>query len=125
MKHKVISKILLKLSGFAFLTVAVMSVPMLVDSGFSGIIKGGQLQAAEEEGRRAPPEARSSQTLGRRMVTRINEVMELRDMELFTEALEVLEQVKEDYDRDRLNDREKFVMWQFYANLYQIQERYD
>jgi len=79
----------------------------------------------DEDGRRAPPEARSSQTLGRRVFTRINEVMELRDMEQYDEALEILGEIKEDFDRDRLNDREKFVMWQFYANIYQVQEQYD
>lgn len=114
-----------KLTGFAFMTAAVMAVP-LVDIAGIDVIKGGQAVAQDdEEGRRAPPEARSSQTLGRRVFTRINEVMELRDMEMYTEALAVLDEVKEDFDRDRLNDREKFVMWQFYANLYQIQEQYD
>ena len=126
MTSNTISYSLLKVSGFTLLLAAVMAVPFFVNSATPGLIKNTQLLAAEEEeGRRAPPEARSSQTLGRRVFTRINEVMELRDMELFDEALEVLGEIKEDFDRDRLNDREKFVMWQFYANLYQIQERYD
>ncbi len=79
----------------------------------------------DDNGRRAPPEARSSQTLSRQVFTRINEVMELRDMENYVEALQVLGEVRELFDRDRLNDREKFVMWQFFANIFQIQENYD
>src|SRR5210317_925750 len=126
MTRNTISYSLLKVSGFTLLLAAVMAVPFFVNSALPGLIKNIALIAAEEEeGRRAPPEARSSQTLGRRVFTRINEVMELRDMELYAEALEVLGEIKEDFDRDRLNDREKFVMWQFYANIYQVQENYD
>jgi tetratricopeptide (TPR) repeat protein len=126
MTRNTISYSLLKVSGFTLLLAAVMAVPFFVNSAVPGLIKNTALLAAEEEeGRRAPPEARSSQTLGRRVFTRINEVMELRDMELYAEALEVLGEIKEDFDRDRLNDREKFVMWQFYANIYQVQENYD
>ena len=124
MNLRINTTVLLKLSSFVFLTAVMMVVPTISDSVIPGFINGGQVLAANNE-RRAPPTARSSQTLGRRMVGRINEVMELRDMELFDEALEILEEVREDYDRDRLNDREKFVMWQFYANIYQIQEKYD
>jgi len=126
MTRNTISYSLLKVTGFTLLLAAVMAVPFFVNSALPGLIKNIALIAAEEEeGRRAPPEARSSQTLGRRVFTRINEVMELRDMELYAEALEVLGEIKEDFDRDRLNDREKFVMWQFYANIYQVQENYD
>lgn len=116
--------LLKKLPGMALMTAAVMALPMADIAGFD-VIRGGQVFAQDDDDRRAPPEARSSQTLGRRVFTRINEVMELRDMEMYAEALEVLNEVKADFDRDRLNDREKFVMWQFYANLYQIQEQYD
>ena len=126
MTRNTISYSLLKVTSFTLLLAAVMAVPFFVNSALPGLIKNIALIAAEEEeGRRAPPEARSSQTLGRRVFTRINEVMELRDMELYAEALEVLGEIKEDFDRDRLNDREKFVMWQFYANIYQVQENYD
>ena len=105
-----------------FLLAAVIVLLPLADLS----LIGGQALAQDddEEGRRAPPAARSSQTLGRRVYTRINEVMELRDMEDYMGAMAVLDEVKEDYNRDRLNDREKFVMWQFYANLHQIQENY-
>jgi tetratricopeptide (TPR) repeat protein len=108
----------LLLSGFIFV------LPVLVASTGNQLFSNTGVMAADDDGARAPPAARSTQTLGRRVYTRINEVMELRDMELYAEALEVLGEIREDYDRDRLNDREKFVMWQFYANLYQIQEQY-
>jgi tetratricopeptide (TPR) repeat protein len=108
----------LLLSGFIFV------LPVLVNSTGNQLFSNTGVMAADDDGARAPPAARSTQTLGRRVYTRINEVMELRDMELYAEALEVLGEIREDYDRDRLNDREKFVMWQFYANLYQIQEQY-
>ncbi|MDG2176181.1 MAG: hypothetical protein P8M72_08650 [Gammaproteobacteria bacterium] len=108
----------LLLSGFIFV------LPVLVNLTGNQLFSNTSVMAADDDGARAPPAARSTQTLGRRVYTRINEVMELRDMELYAEALEVLGEIREDYDRDRLNDREKFVMWQFYANLYQIQEQY-
>ena len=123
MKTTIFTKLLRGLTSFLLLVTAVSMMP-LADISF---IQGGSVfaQDEDEDGRRAPPEARSSQTLGRRVFTRINEVMELRDMELFDEALAILDEIKEDFDRDRLNDREKFVMWQFYANIYQVQEKYD
>lgn len=115
---------LLSRAGKLLFLVTVMTLVPLADISF---IKNTAALAQDEDddGRRAPPEARSSQTLGRRVFTRINEVMELRDMEMFAEALLILDEIKEDFDRDRLNDREKFVMWQFYANIHQIQENYD
>ena len=107
----------LLLSGFLFV------LPVLVTLTGNHFFSNVGVMAAEED-RRAPPVARSTQTLSRRVYTRVNEVMELRDMELYAEAMEVLDEIREDYDRGRLNDREKFVMWQFYANLYQIQDQY-
>lgn len=108
------------------LVLAVSAIPAIdAISGANVFNNTSAIAQDDEEGRRAPPEARSSQTLGRRVFTRINEVMELRDMEEYDEALLVLNEIKEDFDRDRLNDREKFVMWQFYANLYQVTDRYD
>jgi len=123
MKQIKFQKLLPELGKFLFLAAALIVLPV----ADIPVIGSSQVLAQDEDddGRRAPPEARSSQTLGRRVFTRINEVMELRDMEQFAEALEVLGEIKEDFDRDRLNDREKFVMWQFYANIYQIQEQYD
>lgn len=123
MKQIKFQKLLPELGKFLFLAAALTVLPV----ADIPVIGSSQVLAQDEDddGRRAPPEARSSQTLGRRVFTRINEVMELRDMEQFAEALEVLGEIKEDFDRDRLNDREKFVMWQFYANIYQVQEKYD
>ena len=118
MQKTILATTFLLLAGFLFV------LPVMVASSGSKLFSNTSVMAAEEDGARAPPAARSTQTLGRRVYTRINEVMELRDMDLIAEALEVLGEIREDYDRDRLNDREKFVMFQFYANLYQIQENY-
>ena len=97
---------------------------MLVSSVSFSLVNTAFAADEDDEGKRAPPEARSSQTLSRQVFTRINEVMELRDMEDLVGAREVMDEIKELYDRDRLNDREKFVMWQFYANLDQLEENY-
>lgn len=123
LKNIIFPRLLQKLAKSLLLAAVVTALPF-ADFQF---ISGNQVlaqRAEEEEGRRAPPEARSSQTLSRQVFTRINEVMELRDMDDFAGAMEVLDEIKDLYDRDRLNDREKFVMWQFYANLYQIAENY-
>lgn len=123
LKKNIFPSFLQNLTKTVLLSAVVAALPF-ADFQF---ITGNQAmaqRAEEEDGRRAPPEARSTQTLSRQVFTRINEVMELRDMEDYDGALEVLNEVRELYDRDRLNDREKFVMWQFFANLHQIQERY-
>ena len=102
--------LLKRLSGYAFMTAAILVLSMADIAGID-LIKGGQVFAQDDEegGRRAPPEARSSQTLGRRVFTRINEVMELRDMEQYSEALAVLDEVKQDFDRDRLSIIQHFI----------------
>lgn len=124
-KMKIFPSFLSGTATFVILAATLTALP-LTYTGNTGLIRSNRAYAQEDdEGRRAPPEARSSQTLGRRVYTRINEIIELRDNEQFDEALEILDEIKQDFDRDRLNDREKFVMWQFYANIYQIQERYD
>jgi TonB family protein len=51
----------------------------------------------------------------------INEVMALRDQGNYDEAMDKMAEIKALDDAGRLNAREQFVMWQFYANLYQIQ----
>lgn len=79
--------------------------------------------AADDEPRK-PPQARSSQTLSSRVSSRVVEVMEFRDMEDYPAALEVLGEIKEMYDDDRLNEREEHTMWLFYATLAQIQDQY-
>ena len=112
MKQIIFPKLLPGLVKFVFAAGIVLAVPFASAQD-------------DDDGRRAPPEARSSQTLSRQVFTRINEVMELRDMENYPEALRILDEIRELFDRDRLNDREKFVMWQFYANIYQIQEQYN
>lgn len=78
----------------------------------------------DDDGQRKPPQARSSQTLSKRVSSRVIEVMDFRDAEDYTSALEVLGEIKEMYDDERLNDREKHTMWLFYATIAQIQEKY-
>jgi tetratricopeptide (TPR) repeat protein len=125
MKNDIFPKYLLGAGRSLLIAAAITAVPV-IDGGYTGVFTDSQVLAQEDDdGRRAPPEARSSQTLGRAVFTRVNEVMELRDMEMYTEALAILDELKEMFERDRLNDREQFVMWQFYANIYQIQEQYD
>ena len=79
----------------------------------------------EDEGRRAPPAARSSQTLSRRVYERLEEIMEYRDAEDFENANLVLGELREMYDQGRLNDAETTRMWQFFANLASLDENYD
>lgn len=79
---------------------------------------------AAEEGRRPPPSTRQSETLTRRVYERIEEVMVLRDNEQYNEARAILDELKGMYDRDQLNNREKYTMWLFYASLDQAQENY-
>jgi tetratricopeptide (TPR) repeat protein len=79
----------------------------------------------EEEGRRPPPTTRQSETLTRRVYERINEVMELRDMENYAEARLILDELKDMYSKQQLNNRETYTMFLFYANLDQVQENYE
>lgn len=79
----------------------------------------------EEEGRRPPPTTRQSETLSRRVYERINEVMELRDAENYTEARTILDELKDMHSKGQLNNRETYTMFLFYANLDQVQENYE
>lgn len=95
----------------------------LVDGQLGSGLFMSTVQAADSE-RRAAPEARQSETLTRRVYERIEEVMELREAEDYVGARAKLGEVREMYNQDRLNNREKQVMFQFYANLDQIEENY-
>ena len=95
----------------------------LVDGHAGSALFVSTVQAADSE-RRPPPEARQSETLTRRVYERIEEVMELREAEDYVGARAKLDEVKAMYDQNRLNNREKQVMFQFYANLDQIEEDY-
>lgn len=88
----------------------------------AGLFAGGAAQAADEA--RPPPPTRSSQTLSQQVYRRIEEVMELRDAEDYAGALEEMGEIRELYDRGRLNEFEVYTMWQFYANIAQLQENY-
>ncbi|MDG2089792.1 MAG: hypothetical protein P8J61_01585 [Gammaproteobacteria bacterium] len=79
--------------------------------------------AAEE--RRAPPAARSAQTLSRPVYQRLEEIMELRDVGDTAGADEVLLELRDMYDRGRLNGAEELSMWNFYANFAALEERYE
>src|SRR5690606_36967620 len=80
----------------------------VVDMHLGSGLFNNAAQAAEEE-RRAPPEARQSETLGRAVYERIEKVMELREAEDYAGARALLGEVREMYDRGRLNNREKQV----------------
>lgn len=95
---------------------SVMTAPLFSTAAFA---------AEDEEGRRPPPTTRQSETLSRRVYERINEVMELRDQENFTEARKILDEIKDMHSKGQLNNRETYTMFLFYANLDQIQENYE
>ncbi len=82
-------------------------------------------QEEEEEGRRAPPAARSAQTLSRPVYQRLEEIMELRDEGDIAGADAVLLELRDMYDRGRLNDAEELSMWRFYANFAALEENYE
>jgi tetratricopeptide (TPR) repeat protein len=79
----------------------------------------------EEEGRRAPPAARSSQSLSRPVYERLEEIMELRDEGDIAGADAVLLELRDMHDRGRLNDAEELSMWRFYANFAALEENYE
>jgi hypothetical protein len=81
-------------------------------------------QNESEGGRRPPPSTRASETLSRPVYERIEKVMVLREAENYPEARRIMGEIRELYDRDRLNDREKYTMWLFYASLDQAEENY-
>ncbi|MBN4053324.1 hypothetical protein JYT97_00390 [Haliea sp. AH-315-K21] len=83
------------------------------------------LSAQEEEERRPPPAARSAQTLSRPVYQRLEEIMELRDEGDIAGADEVLLELRDMYDRGRLNDAEELSMWRFYANFAALEEDYE
>lgn len=82
-------------------------------------------QAAEEEERRPPPAARSAQTLSRPVYQRLEEIMELRDEGDIAGADAVLLELRDMYDRGRLNDAEELSMWNFYSNFAALAENYE
>ncbi len=79
---------------------------------------------AQQE-RRAPPAARSAQTLSRPVYQRLEEIMELRDEGDTAGADEVLLELRNMYERGRLNNAEELSMWRFYANFAAIEENYE
>lgn len=127
-KHSLVPGRLRRLGGTCLLAsgvaLALYGLPVLDAQLGSGLFSSTAAHAAEEE-RRPPPQARQSETLSRRVYERIEEVMELREAEDYVGARAVLDEVRELYDDDRLNNREKQVMFQFYANLDQIEEKYE
>ena len=101
-------------------------LPVLVSLATSdSFLLSAATAAEEEEGRRAPPEARSSQTLSRPVYERLEEIMELRDAEDFAGANAVMAELQDLYDRGRMNDAETLRLWQFYANFAALAENYE
>lgn len=80
------------------------------------------MAADEEDGPRAPPPTRSSDTLTERVFRQINEIQELMTPEQgepnLVEAKEMLDELNSRYDR--LNDFEKSTVLNFYTNYYLI-----
>ncbi len=111
---------------FISLSVAVALLPLTMTTSTTvTVLQSAVVAQDEEEGRRAPPAARSSQTLSRRVYERLEEVMELRDAEDYTGAYAVLDELMQMYEDGRLNDRETLTMWQFYANFAALNEQYE
>ena len=105
------------------ISAAVLYMVPVVDSATGWQFLSPTLQAAEE-GRRPPPSTRQSQTLSQQVFTRINRIIELRDLEDYVGAREELDEIRQMFDRGRLNDRETYTMWLFYASLDQAEENY-
>jgi tetratricopeptide (TPR) repeat protein len=97
------------------------AVLTLTDVSFAVI---STASAAEGEGRRPPPTTRASETLTRPVYERIEKVMALREAEDYAGARVIMQEIKDLYDRDRLNDREKYTLWLFMASLDQAEENY-
>lgn len=111
---------------FIIFTLALALLPLaLTTSSTVTVLQSTAVAQDEEEGTRAPPAARSSQTLSRRVYERLEEVMELRDAEDYTGAYAVLDELMQMYEDGRLNERETLTMWQFYANFAALNEQYE
>lgn len=99
-----------------------MALPLADATLQTGFFQEGAAFAQRASEQRPPPEARSAGTLSRPVVSVIERVMELRDMEDIAGAMNELGRLREMFDRDRLNEYETYTMWQFYANLAYLQE---
>lgn len=109
-------------AGRSSLPAAALAVMLYVVSGAGS--EAFAQRAAEEDGPREPPPTRSSETLGRSVYTRVEDIMECRDNEDLACMKELLGEINEMYENDRLNTREKQVMFQFYAIVAQMEEDY-
>lgn len=117
----VISRLyLLHISKLARIGVLLATLPLILTFS-SGAVNAQE----EEEGRRAPPAARSAQSLSRPVYQRLEEIMELRDEGDIAGADAVLLELRDMYDRGRLNDAEELSMWRFYANFAALEEDYE
>lgn len=115
---KLVAELLTVSAAAALMYVAPVAISIVDDS----VLRTSAYAA--DEGRRPPPSTRQSETLTRRVYERIEEVMVLRDNEQYNEARAILNELKAMYDRDQLNNREKYTMWLFFASLDQAQENY-
>lgn len=102
----------------------VYALPVVGTAVIPSVFNSTVMAAEEEEGRRPPPETRASETLTRKVYERVEEVMTLREAEDYAGARRILDEIREMFNKDQLNNREKQVMFQFYANLDQMQENY-
>ena len=117
--RKLVTGVISASASVALLSLLPAAGNLLLDGGNSVALRFDSVLAADDEEQRAPPATRQSQTLGQQVYRHIEDVMELRDAEPpdLVGARAALDEVKKLYDRDRLNDFEKYTMWQFYASL--------
>src|SRR5690554_3334192 len=106
----------------ALVGAVLMALPLLDTTLHTGVFVGGEAFAQRSSEGRPPPEARSAGTLSRQVSNIIFEVMELRDQEDISGAMEELNRVRDMHERGRLNEFETYTMWQFYASLAYLQE---
>lgn len=99
-------------------------VALTVIDGPAALISSALAAEEGEGGRRPPPTTRASETLTRPVYERIEKVMALREAEDYAGARVLMQEIRDLYDRDRLNDREKYTMWLFLASLDQAEENY-
>lgn len=120
------SRSVLKSLGYAVtglsLAVTLSVTPVLS----TGLFSSQQVLAQDDEdGPRPPPSTRQANTLSRPVFTRIEDVQELRDEEAYDEALEILGELREMANEDRLNNYEQYMMYVFYASIAMDRENFE
>ncbi len=123
-------RLLSKLSALSAAVAAagfLSAVPVMDSVLSTGLFSDNSVLAQDRAGggQRPPPSTRQAQTLSQNVFRIIEQVIELRDNDDYVGARRQLDNVKQMYDNNRLNDYEKFTMWLFYASIDQAEENYD